>query len=253
MHQSEKFWLKLLAFASEFTLQSTGMATVHESAQQQGVTARCPDGASSNARPRCLRRFNTDPLPCRRRIFRARDAESPRAESEPTRQLHERETKKLQLPPSVKPPPPLPTRFRIDGAVDPGFFQVEIHNHLSGEKIAQYSLDFIHTWAALKQSLELTLFRSDEMRRRPTVMFMEPMENTIDLKGYVLVLMRKNGLPRIAVAVDAPANLPKAPSVTLPKAPPANLPKAPSSGGTAFFDLESWSMQHPETEQPPSR
>ena len=169
------------------------MATVHESAQQQGVTTGCPDDALSNARPLSPRRFYTDPLPHRQSILCAIHAESPRAESEPKRQLHERETKKSQLPPSVKPPPPLPTRFRIDGAVDPGsslLAQVEIHNHLSGEKIAQYSLDFIHTWAALKQSLELTLFRSDEMRRRPTVMFMEPMENTIDLKDSVLVFMR---------------------------------------------------------------
>ena len=80
------------------------------------------------------------------------------------------------------------------------------------------------------------------MRRRPTVMFMEPMENTIDLKDSVLVFMRKNKLPHIAVAVDAPANLPKAPSVTLPKAPPA-LAKAPPALAN---DVECWSIQHPE-------
>ena len=221
---------------------------MHESAQQQGVTARCPDGASSNARPLCPHGSITDP-PCRRGSLCGRDAESPRAESEPKRQLHERETKRLQLPPSVKPPPPLPTRFRIDGAVDPGSFllaQVEIHNHVSGKKIAQYSLDFTHTWAALKQSLELTLFRP-EMLRCPTVIFMEPMENTIDLKDSVLVLMRKNGLPHIAVAVDAPAILPEAPSVTLPKAPPALAKALPALAN----DFESWSMQHPEPKQPP--
>ena len=132
----------------------------------------------------------------------------------------------MQLPPPVKPPPPLPTRFRSDGAVDPGsslfsFAQVAIHNHVSAKKIAHYSLDITHTWLALKERLEDTLFRPG-MLRCPTVIFMEPMENTVDLKDSVLVSMRTNGLHRIAVAVDA-----EFAEGTILEAPPANLPKAP--------------------------
>ena len=217
------------------------MATVRYSEQQQRVTTRCRDDAGSNVRPVVPRRFHTDPLSQREVILLEIHAAPPRAQSEPKRKSHDKATDAVQLPPSVKPPPPLPTRFRIDGAVDPGSSLLA-----QVEKIAQYSLHFTHTWAALKQSLELTLFRP-EMLRCPTVIFMEPMENTIDLKDSVLVLMRKNGLPHIVVAVDAPANLPKAPSVTLPKAPPALAKALPALAN----DVECWSMQHPEPKQPP--
>ena len=111
MQQAEKFWLKLLAFASEFfaKAQRWQLCTRAHNSKVSPLEVQMMHGAMRdrllpvgailthylNARASCVQSTLSH------RVLNLN-------------QNAKGETKKLQLPPPVKPPPPLHTRFRID-------------------------------------------------------------------------------------------------------------------------------------------
>ena len=250
--------------AQVLAFEKTG--TMHKNPGPQGVTAEVV-----NAQPPKTKVSNAQSLAAKSALAAIPEGEEQlRTNSGQTGQKTRPD--QFALLATRKAPPPLPSSERINGEVVANGFgelggQVAIYSSVSARHIANYDLDINTTWASLKTSLQVRLFRGrPEMLTYPIVIFVEPTEGTFDLQESVLAFMRTNGIHRIVVAIDAAACVPKAPaSACVPRAPPANqnqpkappayLPDVPASTRVPSFDLEDWVRWNPEPASlfPPTR